>query len=153
MKTTKFEKGVIKFVENNMMAVSLVIGIMFLTTFVSLWIWGYEASSGVKLIPDLVAHVFGAVMWFTVSSVLVLVLYLAARAADLCLIEDEMEVELEKSKEILKHQDMSKYSDEEIIAYARLSTAVKGMLDNGEGVIVDYGLKSLLDDDNSSVSD
>lgn len=147
MKTTKFEKSVIKFVENNMMAVSLVIGIMFLTTFVSLWIWGYEASSGVKLIPDLVAHVFGAVMWLTVSSVLVLVLYLAARAADLCLIEDEPEI-VTKARESFKHQDMSKYSDEEVIAFAILNDSVKEILNSGEVTVSDFGLKKLLDDDN-----
>ena len=148
MKTTKFEKSVIKFVENNMMAVSLVIGIMFLTTFVSLWIWGYEASSGVKLIPDLVAHVFGAVMWFTISSVLVLVLYLAARAADLCLIEDEMDTLASKARESFKSQDMSKYSDEEVIAFAMLNDSVKEVLNSGEVTISDFGLKKLLDDDN-----
>lgn len=150
MKTTKFEKSVIKFVENNMMAVSLVIGIMFLTTFVSLWIWGYEASSGVKLIPDLVANVFGAVMWATISSVLVLVLYLAARAADLCLIEDEgneMSELASKARESFK-QDMSKYSDEEVIAYSMLNDSVKEILNSGEATVSDFGLKKLLDDDN-----
>ena len=147
MKTTKFEKSVIKFVENNMMAVSLVIGIMFLTTFVSLWIWGYEASSGVKLIPDLVAHVFGAVMWFTISSVLVLVLYLAARAADLCLIEDEMDTLASKARGSFK-QDMSKYSDEEVLAYSMLNDSVKEILSSGEVTVSDFGLKKLLDDDN-----
>lgn len=139
MKTTDFEKRMIKFVKHNLKLVSVSLGVMFLITFISLWIWGYEASSGTELVSDFVVNIFGSIMWITILMVAAIGIYSAFRAFNILLIEDEVK----SAKSRLKDQDMSKYSDKEILAYTKLGDKVREMLNNGEFDYSDAGLKDL----------
>lgn len=139
MKTTDFEKRVAKFVKSNLKLVSLTFCLMFLITFISLWIWGYEASSGTKLVSDFVVNIFGSIMWITILMVAAIGIYSAFRSCNVPLIEDEVE----SAKSRLKDQDLEKYSDKEILAYAKLGDKVREMLNNGEFDYSDAGLKDL----------
>ena len=91
MKTTDFEKRVAKFVKSSLKLVSLTFGLMFLITFISLWIWGYEASSGTRLVSDFVVNIFGSIMWITILMVAAIGIYSAFSACNVLLIDDEVE--------------------------------------------------------------
>ena len=139
MKTTDFEKRMIKFIKHNLKLVSIALCVMFLITFISLWIWGYEASSGTKLVSDFVVNIFGSIMWITILMVAAIGIYSAFRACNVLLIEDEVT----SAKSRLKDQNLERYSDKEILAYAKLGDKVREMLDKGEFDYSDAGLKDL----------